>query len=432
MRRISHRGLVAAMEEENLLPEEAETNEVSDLANSQEEGLTDIAEDEAGLAEHDALTDEAVETAEALESIRDDLKAALESGGLEQGGAAILRTSLSHMYGRVGLRTKRVSPALESFGSISRREDATKIALEEVKENVKKMWETIVAAIKKAIEWVKNFVTKLFDNNAKMVARANELKEMAGKVEGEPSVKEIKNAGIAGAVHVGGKVDGIAAAAQLHKAVEGVVGKYADWAKMLEGPMSNLGDAGALSKAVNYGALGLADVHDAASQGIPAGENAKVGRSVELPGGKALVVVISGDPSQSTAGIMPFNKSSAEFKGESAPVLVKEAMIKVADEVIAIGAIIERSKQAVAESERGKGELMKAVEQEQGKEEGAGEAIKNARAILKLADTPFVALTSYAVKSGRSLNQLVEQSIKAYGAKKEEAKPEAKPEPAAA
>jgi TfoX/Sxy family transcriptional regulator of competence genes len=72
------------------------------------------------------------------------------------------------------------------------------------------------------------------------------------------------------------------------------------------------------------------------------------------------------------------------------------------------------------------------MDEAQKKEEGQGEAIKAARAALKLIDTPYVALASYAVKVGKSLNQQVEQSIKAFGAKKEEAKPEAKPEAKAA
>jgi hypothetical protein len=426
MRRISHVGLVAAMEEENLLPEEAETSEVSDLANSQEEGLTDIAEDEAGLAEHDALTDEAVDTAEALESIRDDLKAALEHGGLEQGGAAILRTSLNHMYKRVSINTKRVTPALESFGSISRREDATKIALEEVKETLQKVWATIVAAVKKAIEWIKSFWKKLWDNTEPMMKRAEELKAAAGKVDGEASEKTFKNAGMAKALHIAGKVpEGAEGAARMAEVAKKVFSDYGAWTSGIEGSTKDLSNIGELAKALDHDAFGLQAVHDAASQGIPVEGEAKVGRSEELPGGNALVVVIAKDIEKSKAGIMPFNKTSADFKGEDVPVHQnKEHMIAVCDAVINIGQAIKANEGAIASGEKAKNELLKAMDEAQKKEEGQGEAIKAARAALKLIDTPYVALASYAVKVGKSLNQQVEQSIKAFGAKKEEAKPE--------
>jgi TfoX/Sxy family transcriptional regulator of competence genes len=434
MRRISHRGLVAAMEEENLLPEEAATDEVSDLANSQEEGLTDIAEDEAGLAEHDALTDEAVDTAEALESIRDDLKAALEHGGLEQGGAAILRSSLGHLYKRTGLKTVRVTPALESFGSISRREDATKIALEEVKEQLKKIWETIVAAVKKAIEWIKSFWKKLWDNTEPMIKRAEELKAAASKVEGEASEKVIKNAGMAKALHIQGKVpEGAEGAARMVEVGKKVFGDYGAWINSIEGSTKDLSNISEFTSAMDHDSFGLDPIHDAASQGIPAEGEAKVGRSKELPGGNALVVIIAKDIEKSKAGVMPFNKTSAEFKGEDVPVHQnKEHMIAVCDAVIEIGNLIKTNENTIGICEKAKNDLLKKMDEAQKKEEGQGEAIKAARAALKLIDTPYVALASYAVKVGKSLNQQVEQSIKAFGAKKEEAKPEAKPEAKAA
>jgi TfoX/Sxy family transcriptional regulator of competence genes len=421
------------MEEENLLPEEPATDEVGDLANSQEEGLTDIAEDEAGLAEHDALTDEAVETAEALESIRDDLKAALEHGGLEQGGAAILRTSLNHMYKRVGVTTKRVTPALESFGSISRREDATKIALEEVKETLKKVWDTIVAAVKKAIEWIKSFWKKLWDNTEPMMKRAEELKAAASKVEGEATEKTFKNAGMAKALHIQGKVpEGAEGAARMADVAKKVFSDYAAWTSGIEGSTKDLSNIGELAKALDHDAFGLQAVHDAASQGIPVEGEAKVGRSEELPGGNALVVVIAKDIEKSKAGIMPFNKGSAEFKGEDVPVQSKDHMVAVCDAVINIGQAIKANEGAIASGEKAKSELLKAMEEAQKKDEGQGEAIKAARAALKLIDTPYVALASYAVKVGKSLNQQVEQSIKAYGAKKEAPAAGAKPEAAKA
>jgi hypothetical protein len=433
MRRINHRGLVAAMEEENLLPQEAEGAPLGDLANSQEEGLVEIAEDEAGLAEHDMLTDEAVETAEALESIRDDLKAALESGGLEQGGAAILRTSLAHLYRRVGVTTKRVTPALESFGSIARREDSTNLALEEVSEQIKKVWASIVAAIKRAIEWVKNFVKKLLDNVEPMIKRATELKEHAGKVEGEAKEKSFKNGSLAKALHLGGKVAADASAAQrLAEVAEKVFAGYKRWADDIKDTSGDVkvmleGASDLSSKLDPAKDFGLEAVHDAASQGLPQIEGGKYGRSAEMPGGNALVIVVAPKLDDSKVGIMPFNKAAAEFKGEDVPVLSKEAAIEVADLVIKAGESIKANQAAVKDADDAKNNLMKAADAASKAEDGKhGEAVKAIKGALKLVDAPYVALASYVVKAGKSLNQHIEQSLKAYGAA------EKKDEPAAA
>lgn len=420
MRRITHRGLVAAMEEEELLQEEEQPAEVEDLANSQEEGLTEIVEDEAELDQHDALTDEAVETVEALEALREHLKVSLESGGIDQAGAGVLDISLKHMYRRLGVRTVRVTPALESFGSIARRSETTKIAMEEVGEQVKKIWETIVASIRKAIEWIKGFVKKLFDNVEAMVSRAKSLKESAGKIEGEPKEREIKNSGLAGALHLGGKVPADpSGSGRLLEVTEKMFGAYGGIVQKIAtaGPDKVLGEAagGEIAKEFSPEHFGLEPVHDAASQGIPAPEGAAVGRSAELPGGKAIVMIVTASLDGSNAGVLNFNKQAAEFKGEAVPVLNRDAASTICDNVIKLGEAIRQKQSLARTAESAKELLLRACEQAARSEDGKAGAVKTVRGLLKLIDAPFVAMTSYATKAGRSLNQHVEQSIRAYG-----------------
>ncbi|MGF6603693.1 hypothetical protein P3T23_008447 [Paraburkholderia sp. GAS448] len=426
MRRITHRGLVAAMEEEELLQEEENAEEVEDLANSQEEGLTEIVEDEAELDQHDALTDEAVETVEALEALREHLSVSLESGGLDQAGAGVLDISLKHMYRRLGVKTLRVTPALESFGSIARRSETTKIAMEEVGEQVRKVWETIVAAIKKAIEWVKGFVKKLFDNVEAMVSRAKSLRESAGRMEGEPKERAIKNAGLAGALHLGGKVPADpAGSARVLEVTEKMFGAYGNIVGKIAtaGADKVLAEAagGELAKAFSPEHFGLEPVHDAASQGIPAPEGAAVGRSAELPGGKAIVMMVTPTLDGSNAGLLAFNKQSAEFKGEDVPVLTRDPAVAICDNVIKLGEAIRQKQSLAKTSESAKELLLRACEQAARSADGKAEAVKAVRGVLKLIDAPFVAMTSYAVKAGKSLNQHVEQSIRAHGSVASEA-----------
>ncbi|MBB5409404.1 hypothetical protein HDG34_003345 [Paraburkholderia sp. HC6.4b] len=421
------------MEEEELLQEEENAEEVEDLANSQEEGLTEIVEDEAELDQHDALTDEAVETVEALEALREHLRVSLESGGLDQAGAGVLDISLKHMYRRLGVKTLRVTPALESFGSIARRSETTKIAMEEVGEQVRKVWDTIVAAIRKAIEWVKGFVKKLFDNVEAMVSRAKSLREAAGKMEGEPKERVIKNSGLAGALHLGGKVPADpAGSARVLEVTEKMFGAYGNIVGKVAtaGVDKVLADAagGELAKDFSPEHFGLEPVHDAAAQGLPAPEGAAVGRSAELPGGKAIVMMITPTLDGSNAGLLAFNRQTAEFKGEDVPVLTRDPAVAICDNVIKLGEAIRQKQSLAKTSESAKELLLRACEQAARSDEGKSEAVKAVRGVLKLIDAPFVAMTSYAVKTGKSLNQHVEQSIRAHGSVASEATAQTKEE----
>jgi phiKZ-like phage internal head proteins len=410
------------MEEEELLQEEEQPEPVEDLANSQEEGLTEIVEDEAELDQHDALTDEAVETVEALEALREHLRVSLESGGLDQSGAGVLDISLKHMYRRLGVKTVRVMPALESFGSIARRSDATKIAMEEVGEQVRKAWDTIMAAIRKAIEWVKGFIKKLFDNVEAMTSRAKSLKEAAGKIEGEPREREIKNSGLASALHIGGRVPNDASASarvlEVTEKLFGAYGKLVDGIKQAAlNPDKLLDESAGAEFAKNFTPenFGMQPVHDPSSQGIPAAEGAVVGRSAELPGGKAIVMVVTPSLDGSNAGLLPFNRQASEFKGEAVPVLGRDGAGGICDNVIKLGDVIRQKQSLAKESESAKAELVRVCEKAARSEDGKAGAVKAVRGLLKLLDAPFVAMTSYAVKTGKSLNQHVEQSIRAYG-----------------
>lgn len=238
MRRLN-RGLVAAMEEEEVVvpptddkkPGEGEGAgaegtgagegsegagaegagepdplEGLDNAESVETDMIDIAED---VAEQDTAADDLEETeevAEALESIADALAVSAANGGMDKYSAQAVGIATQYLYDRVGIRAKAM-PALESFGGTSSRIGATQLAMEEIKEQIKKIWEAIVNAIKKSIQWIKDFYVKVTQSFDKLEARAKSIAEKAGKVTGEQKTTELTKEGIFKALRFENKVE---------------------------------------------------------------------------------------------------------------------------------------------------------------------------------------------------------------------------------
>jgi hypothetical protein len=117
-----------------------------------------LAEDISRKEEIDDDIDEAFDVVEALGSIRAVLSSSLPNGGVDSNTAEVVKFATEHLYNRVGLKnTKKVS--LESFTGTSRKL-ATEGMMDSIKENAKRIWEAIIAAIKKSIEWINSYIIK--------------------------------------------------------------------------------------------------------------------------------------------------------------------------------------------------------------------------------------------------------------------------------
>ena len=226
MRRIHARGLVAALEEEQVIEaavaEQAVENgdavaavvdpvEQLDNAESLETELLEVQEAEAEGEVQSAQIEEAVEVSEALDEYQEALESIAGQGGLDRNGAMILQIGMEQLCGRVGIEMSAGSaginmPSMESFGGASSRIQATKLAMESVKETAKKVWEAIIAAIKRAGEWLKNFWKTLTDSNHRLKGRAEKIKAAVASVKGGAE-GEIENAGLADKLHINGKVE---------------------------------------------------------------------------------------------------------------------------------------------------------------------------------------------------------------------------------
>ena len=199
MRRMTG-GLVAALENEKLGGSE-DKKELPDHADSLETDVADINEDAAEGEAHQADTDEAEATGAALESFIVALEGMQQDGGLEPKGAMILHLSVEHLLNRVGSSGASTAvPAMESFGGSGSRLQAGQLALESLKDELNKIWQAIVAAIKKAAAWVAGYWMKVFGAAEKLQRRAKALEEAARATTGQMKQKEFEDAGLAAKV----------------------------------------------------------------------------------------------------------------------------------------------------------------------------------------------------------------------------------------
>lgn len=221
----AYSSLAMALEEEGEVvnPEEG-VGEVAPEEGSPEAALveTDIPAEtletellEAKDAEDTVVTDDeyAEDVGEALEDlgkIEDQLEESLQNGGIAPETAEMMEVAVECICARIGMTRARLFknlPAMEAYDGPAGKLKATKIALEDIKDKAKKMWDTIIAWLKKAYAQVLQWFTTLFDGAAKTVKRSKKIGEAAAKAEGQPKAQVIESASMFKKLQIGGKID---------------------------------------------------------------------------------------------------------------------------------------------------------------------------------------------------------------------------------
>jgi hypothetical protein len=422
MRRLQARGIFAALENEelNVPPVEEAPVELPNHSESVEADLADLNAEHADIAEHDAQIDEAEETVEALEAIREQLIEADKEGGLSRSGAAILKISLEHMYGRLGLASDRVVPAMESFGGAASRQESTQIALETIGETISKVWAAIVEAAKKAWEWIKGWYNKLFDTNTKVTNRAKALKEAAAKLGTDaPKTTEIQNESLTKALMLtehGGSAEAVLSAVEKFAGeFSGGAGKYF---ANLEKLANSVKEGHAVDLRPEEMSLGLKHVEGDAARKIKlsVGAGSTVFASDELPGGKYFVSAWSGKTEGSFAGMA---EGSAAHSEKALPVADKALIEKIAEAVESISGKVASTKSdldaagKVLEALIASGEAhMKAAGKEQDEQSKA--SVELARVCQKLITGAATSANKYLLDTCQSMLAWGEQSVSAH------------------
>lgn len=445
MRR-QRRGLMAALENENF-EGGAGGEELGAAPESLETDLLDVNEEEEAAAVEEAETDDAVEVAEALESLALSLESAIkEKGGLDAAGAAIAGQYSDFLYGRVGMNRKSIV-ALESFGGTSTRQRSTQIAMEDIAEAAKAIWEKIVKAIKDAIAWVKERFTKIFGAAEKLEKRAKALQEKAGATSGNAEEKNFESERLVKALHKGGAVANVGADAQsLAKLASTIFGSITAWNSKVGDDIVELMGEPSKASAFTYEGLPTSAIEGSKKAGAEFGDAGNgmtfmVGN--ELPGGQAIVARVS-DSAQSkgeeaidrlartSVTIGAHNpKAKAPTKTQVATLQPSEAekiaaaVAELASEVASYKRNLDKLSATKEKIVAAAGKAQKAADNSSDDDE-AGKAERSSNKMLaklgmavpKLIDQPATGFAAYALNTGKAMLDYVELSLKQYGASK--------------
>lgn len=188
-----------ALEAEEVAPVvdiQAEENPLLEIEASEEAGdITEAAmgDVEADYEANENALDESMEVSAVLESLTELVTQAKANGTFNETSSRITHATLDYISKRAGVKTT-LTPSLESFNDVGQRTASAVLVLEGLKEAANKVWEFIVNAIMKSIEFVKKLFQKIFTNTAKTQKQcddlAKDLKEFTEKQESGAAPKQ--------------------------------------------------------------------------------------------------------------------------------------------------------------------------------------------------------------------------------------------------
>lgn len=149
-----------------------DTQGYNEATDSVEEAYTEVKDAEDSL-------DELAVAQESLEQIYAGLESAHEEGGLNAQAASMLAIAIRPFD---GLLDHSIVPATESFGGSSSRYRSTCVALEDIKETAKKVWDTIVKAFKQLIAFIQDAFSKITLKNQRIQEAAKKLADATSKM----------------------------------------------------------------------------------------------------------------------------------------------------------------------------------------------------------------------------------------------------------
>jgi hypothetical protein len=348
---IRNKGLVFAMEEAELEAAPAEVVPAAEL--EVEQGVGEVVENAGEVDELATAVEEAVEDVESLTDIQDVMAGSVEGGeGLSEDAAEIAEVAVEAICARLGIRGKSNIPALESFGSKNSRVAATRIAIENIGDTIKRVWEAIKKTFLTIIQKVKDFFFNFFNNIEKIEKLAKELKSKVDALDSQAKAKEdnIKSSGIASSVTDGKDANYTTAVKMLDmhtrfsNSFKAGVNMFAGVSAAVFSNAKQLTDAKNSDKAVNNIKAELKNIEKAFSVGglttdysgkLPEGVTAEFkSQTNALVNGDTFVTIVG------TKNDKPFVQltveKNSEFKKDSVPVLARNEMKELCDGVVSL------------------------------------------------------------------------------------------------
>lgn len=434
-------GLVRAMEDDT--PDESVEAGLGDNAESVETELAEVTDSEADGADQEAQVDDAADVSEALEQYQAALESAVATGGLDRNGGALLQIGLDNLYNRAGISTnKRAQLSQESFGQHSSKLGATTIALEDIKEQIKKIWDSIVKAVKRIVAWVKEHFNKVFGTAEKLQKRAKALAEKVGSITGAPKEKTLENERLVKALHIGNNppanlaagLDGVKAVAdEVFGAISESLAEGGELAlKVLE---SDHKDGVASIKKPAMKTNGMTEVTDPEGKGFGnPGDGMKVWAGKELPGGKALIMRgnaadASGEDavsafSHTSIALSAFDPKAKDPTKTAVATLNPSDASKIAEKVATLAGEVVAYKAKLGKLTAIQDKIAAAAEKlsKSANDETDKDVAATMRARQKIAQVAPVAVTrtavgvaSYVLNTGKAACDYIELSMKQYG-----------------
>jgi len=430
MRRFTQTGLVARMALES--EDEADQSDAAIAgAETAETELLETADAEGELDGDQAANDEAVESKEALESLVDVMHDSLGNGGMSKGEARMMQLHVDHIVSRVGIADARRLPAMESYGVSSSRIGATKLAMEGVGEQIKKIWDAIVEAIKKAKQWIIDNFNKYFGAAEKLQKRAKAIKDRGSKLSGKAKEAKVKSSSLVKALHIAGKVDNVAAGIEtvsvvVTKTFTRVTNHSLKETEKLIAGLEDDGKVATMSVTAAASNVGD-DVY-----GAP-GQDMVYQRGEEMPGGFA---VVERAPSKAATGaealelysrqeviVKPFNPKANAPTNEELPTLDGATIVKIAtsvekisDAIVGGRATEKKLTEALDKAVRAAEKHSKAVEGEEDaeKKKTARSLQKATGNLTKVLVGSVASVVGYAGRASSSALNYCELSLKQY------------------
>lgn len=164
-------------------PDEDELMSIEVLDNAEDEVIEDLGE----------TIDEASQVVDTLDSISSSLEKNIEENKpMDTAGAEVLDIAIEHILNRIQVKNVKLIPSMENFGGKTSKLEGTKLAMENISEFAKKVWEKIKLAFKKLWNWLKDFFKKAMGANTTLDKAIKDLLEKNKNAKDDPKAEKIE------------------------------------------------------------------------------------------------------------------------------------------------------------------------------------------------------------------------------------------------
>lgn len=175
-----------------------ERTELDMVGSQAEDAMAEATQIQTDINQAQQAIDDTEEVLQEVEEERQVLEQAQQQGGIDKPAMEALQRAFSRFEKRTGVSCAIRSMGLEAFSAKSTRAHSTAVAMEDAKEFIKKIMESLINALSAVWGKVKDFLDKILVGTDRLIKRANVIKSAAEEAEGKvaPSDAKIKIASV--------------------------------------------------------------------------------------------------------------------------------------------------------------------------------------------------------------------------------------------